>query len=382
MSEQTISAEGYSGITQLDPGQEKAPLTGWRGALVRLYQRIPPLYRTLILLALLLAVPYIFAGSGLMMRVFNFILIFSLLSMGLNVISGYTGMFNLGHAAFFGLGAYVTGLGMVKLGQPWWVCLIASAAVTGLAGFLIAFPCLRVATDFLSLITIAFNSVFMTVCLTWVTVTDGPIGVIGVPAPNIFGFVFNTPIRYYYLFLGFAVVIYIALRNILSSRVGRALISIRDDEICAAAQGINVRYYKVLAFVLGTIPAGIAGCLAAGYLRYVSPIPFSFNQSLKIMNMVILGGLGSLPGSVLGAIFFVAVPEIFRPLAVYEVGIGGLIMILLMFFRPQGIMGSAAYAGEGGLQGIIARWRQRVLQRRKGMSPSGLGRVDGTPSAS
>jgi branched-chain amino acid transport system permease protein len=268
---------------------------------------------------------------------------------------------------------------MVKLGQPWWLCLLASAVVTGLAGFLIAFPCLRVATDFLSLITIAFNSVFQTVCLTWVTVTDGPIGIIGVPAPQIAGFVFNTPIRYYYLFLTMAVLTYVALRNILYSRVGRAMISIRDDEICAAAQGINVRYYKVLAFVLGTIPAGIAGCLSAGYLRYVSPIPFSFNQSLKIMNMVILGGLGSLPGSVLGAIFFVAVPEIFRPLAVYEVGIGGIIMILLMFFRPQGILGSAAYAGEGGLQGIIGRWRQRALERRKG-NPIRPRSIDGTPS--
>ena len=109
----------------------------------------------------------------------------------------------------------------------------------------------------------------------------------------------------------------------------------------------------------------MAGSLAAHYLRFVSPEPFGFIQSMKVMTMIILGGLGSLPGSILGAIFFVVMPEIFRPFAIYEVGIGGLIMMSLMLFRPQGILGSAAYAGEGGLQGILRRWWQRITQQRR-----------------
>lgn len=327
--------------------------------------RLPSGYIGAVALIASVLLPLVIARSGLLMRISNFILIYALLAMGLNVISGYTGMFSLGHAAFYGLGAYTSTLVTTRLDQPFVLGFLAAALLTGLVGFLIAFPCLRVETDFLSLITIAFGSVFVTTALNWMEVTKGPIGIANVPPPSIGGFRFSTPIRYYYLFLTIVLAIYVGLQNIIHSRVGRALRALRDDEISASAQGINVRYYKVLAFVLGTIPAGMAGSLAAHYLRYVSPTPFAFSQSLKIMNMVILGGLGSLPGSILGAIFLVVVPEIFRPLAVYEVGIGGAIMILLMFFRPQGILGSAAYAGEGGLQGMLARWRQRRAETRR-----------------
>ena len=297
------------------------------------------------------------------MRVMCLIFINSLLSMGLMVITGYTGMLNMGHAAFYGVGAYVAAILALTYNQPFWVCFIAAAVAAGLAGFIIAFPCLRVATDFLSLITIAFAEVFSTIALNWMEVTRGPMGLPGIPTISIAGFEINNSYRFYYLFLIIGVLVFFALTNILNSRVGRALKAIRDDEICAQAQGINIRYYKVLAFVLGTIPAGMAGALIAFFIQFIGPAMFRFETSLVIMNMVILGGLGSLPGALLGAVFFIGFTELIRPLAVYRVGVGGITMILLMLFRPQGIMGSAAFAGMGGLQGKIQRWRMKLLAR-------------------
>lgn len=318
-----------------------------------------------LMVVMLVAAPLLIGRWGLIMRMFTLIFLNSMLAMGLMVITGYTGMLNMGHAAFYGIGAYTAAVLALTYNQPFWVCFLAATAAAGVAGFLIAFPCLRVTTDFLSLITIAFAEVFLTVASNWMEVTRGPMGLPGIPPIVIAGIKFNTSYHLYYLFLFFALLVYIALSNILGSRVGRSFKAIRDDEICARAQGIDVRYYKVLAFTLGTIPAGMAGALLAYYIQFVGPAMFRFETSLILMNMVILGGLGSLPGAIVGVIFFVGFTELIRPLAVYRVGVGGLTMILLMLFRPQGIMGSAAFAGEGGLQGAITHWRQRLLAGRR-----------------
>ena len=314
-----------------------------------------------VVVLLLLLTPLVIGQSALMMAVFSLIFIYSLLTMGLMIITGYSGMLNMGHAAFYGVGAYTSAILALRFEQPYWVCILVAMLFTGLVGFLIAFPCLRVTTDFLSLITIAFGEVFLTIAMNWVEVTRGPMGLPSIPKPTFGNLVIDSRLEEYYYFLIIAVIVYLALRNILNSRVGRTLKAIRDDEICARAQGINVRYYKVLAFVLGTLPAGIAGSLIGGYIEFVGHAMFKFEASLLLMNMVILGGLGSLSGAVVGAAIFLGLTEIIRPLAVYRVGVGGAIMIFLMLFRPQGIMGSAAYAGMGGLQGTILRWRQRYL---------------------
>ena len=324
-------------------------------------------------LGIILVLPIFLAGSGLSMRIATLIFIYSLLTTGLMVITGYTGMLNMGHAAFYGMGAYASAILAVTFHQPFWICFLVSALAAGITGFIIAFPCLRVTTDFLSLITIAFAEVFLTIVLSWIDLTRGPMGIPAIPNISIAGFEFDTALEVYYLYFAIALISYISLHNILNSRIGRSFKAIRDDEICAKAQGINVRYYKVLAFTLGTIPAGIAGSLLAYYIQFVGPSMFSFETSLILMNMVILGGLGSLPGAVVGAAIFIVLTEIFRPLAIYRVGVGGATMVLLMLFRPQGIMGSAAYAGQGGFQAAIQRLRQRSSARsrlQKNDSPS------------
>jgi branched-chain amino acid transport system permease protein len=318
-----------------------------------------------IVLALLIVAPAVIGGSGLTMRVFSLIFINSLLSLGLMVITGYTGMLNMGQAAFYGIGAYVAAILALTFHQSFLVCFVAGTVGAGLAGFLIAIPCLRVSTDFLSLITIAFAEIFQTIVLNWMDVTRGPMGLPGIPAITIAGKAFDNSYDYYYLFLAIAVIVYIALNNIMNSRVGRSLKAVRDDEVCARAQGIDVNYYKVLAFVLGTIPAGMAGAMIAFFVQFVGATTFNFETSLIIMNMVILGGLGSLPGAIIGAAFFVGFTEFIRPLAVYRVGVGGLIMILLMLFRPQGLLGTKAFAGIGGFENTLIRWRQEIQSQKQ-----------------
>lgn len=312
-----------------------------------------------LILAIVIFLPAVIGHSGILMRIVCLIFINSLLSMGLMVITGYTGMLNMGHAAFYGIGAYTAAILALRFHQSFLVCMLAAGVGAGLAGLLISIPCLKVGTDFLSLITIAFSELFQTVILNWMDVTRGPMGLPGIPPIVIANFTFDTYPRIYYLFLVIAVLVYIALSNIVNSRVGRSLKAIRDDEICARAQGINVRFYKILAFVLGTIPAGFAGAMIAFLVQFVGATTFNLDASLLLMNMVILGGLGSLPGAIVGATFFVGFTELIRTLNIYRIGVGGITMIILMLIRPQGIMGSKAFAGIGGLENAFLRWRQK-----------------------
>lgn len=331
-------------------------MTDKQTTIINLCQKKNKLLWTGVFFAFLIIFP--FASSGMLIRVLSTVMIYCILAMGNMLISGHTGMLNMGHAAFYGVGAYVSALLSVQLQLPFIVCFILAGIVSGLCGFLIAFPCLRVQTDFLSLITIAFGNVFLTIVLNWMSVTRGPMGIPSIPRAAIFGFKFNTPVRYYFLLLVFVIVIYIALKNIIDSKIGRALQATRDDEIGASSVGINIKRHKVLAFTVGTFTAGLAGSLMVHYIGFVGPNNFSFDESLLIMQMCIIGGLGSLPGAIVGASFLIIMPEIIRPLAVYRIGIGGLIMILCMLFRPQGILGSRAFASDGGIQ---ARIKQKLI---------------------
>ncbi len=308
---------------------------------------------------LLLLLPILFQKSGLVLRVFNYIMIYSLIAIGLMIITGYTGMINMGQAAFYGIGGYIAAILATTYNQPWWVCFLAAMLGSGIMGFLLSLPCLKVASDFLSLMTIAFGEIFQTVILNWVSVTRGPMGIPRIPSIEFFGYRLKSSIEYYYLILIILVITYLFAQNIMNSRYGRIFCAIRDDELGAQAQGININRYKVIAFVLGTIPAGMAGALMVHYINFAGHAMFTNDVSLLLMNMIILGGLGSLKGAVFGAAFFVGITELIRPLYIYRVGFGGAIMILVMLFKPQGVFGSIAFAGQGGWMGIINRFRKR-----------------------
>lgn len=308
---------------------------------------------------LLIVAPFV--TTNLQKRVMTTIFIYCLLSMGNMLISGHTGMLNMGHAAFWGVGAYISAVLQLRFDLPFLVCFVLAGIGTGLCGLLVSIPCLRLDTDFLSLITTAFSYIFLAVARNWMDVTRGPMGLTAIPAVEIFGYTFKSATQNYFLMLVMAVICYILMSNIVKSKIGRAMQATRDDEIGARSVGVKTDFYKILAFVIGTTLAGLAGSLYASYIGYISPNNFVYDQSLTIMQMCIIGGLGSMPGSIIGAVFFVVMPELIRPLAVYRVGVGGVIMIAFMLFRPQGILGSRAFACESGIQEKI---KQKRVERK------------------
>lgn len=307
-------------------------------------------------------------------RICNVILIYSLLSIGQNVITGYTGMLSLGHAAFFGIGAYASALLVTQAGWPFPAALLAAALLACLCGVAVALPCLRVQSDFLSLVTIAFGSLFTVLALNWITLTRGPMGLTAIPTPRLGPIDVTSNRDFYYLFLGIVAVAYWGTERIAASQIGRSWKALRDDELSAAAMGVDVTYYKVLAFAVGTFLAGVAGSLLAHYFRFIGPENFSFNESLLTMEMAILGGLASMPGAVLGAAIFIAVPELLRSeaLLIYRVGIGGLVMIVCMIWRPQGLLGQTGF-GQTGASSLLQRWRgQAPAEPEVAGAPAGL----------
>lgn len=264
------------------------------------------------------------------------------LALSQNLITGFAGMLALGQAAFYGLGAYTSALLVMHLGLPWPVALLAAGLVACVFGILLSFPCLRVGSDYLTLMTIGFGQIFYIVALNWMELTRGPMGLPAVPSPEIGPIVFNNPNTIYFLYLFISAICYLFMYRLTHSHVGRALIAIRDNETAAAAMGINVSYYKVLTFAFASFWAGISGSMLAHFLNFVGPMTFTLNESLLHMQMAILGGLGSLPGSILGAAILVSLPQLFKPIYEYQILLNGLMMVVLLIWRPQGIMGKSA----------------------------------------
>ncbi len=266
------------------------------------------------------------------------------LALSQNLITGFGGMLTLGQAAFYGIGAYTSALLVMRAGAPWPVALLAAGVLSGIFGILLGFPCLRVGSDYLTLMTIGFGEIFKIVALNWMDLTRGPMGLPGVPPPQIGAFVFDNPTRIYYLYLGIVMVCYLCMHRLTQSHIGRALAAIREDETAAGTMGINQAYFKVLAFAFGTFWAGIAGSLLAHFVAFVGPMSFTMDESLLHMQMAILGGLGSLPGAVLGAAILTALPQVSQDVYQYRMLLNGALLVTLMIWRPQGILGKSAAA--------------------------------------
>lgn len=326
----------------------------------------------LLLTGLVLAFVPAVTDSAYLLRVMTVIFIYSVVTIGQNVITGFAGMLTLGHAAFFGVGAYTSALLVQRLDWPWLAGLAAGALLSGFVGLLVAIPCMRVQSDFLSLVTIAFGAVFTVLALNWVSLTRGPSGLPGLPRPQIGSFVFTTPESMYWLTLGILALVFTATWRVTASAIGRAWQAARDDELGAAAQGIPVARYKIYAFVYGTFLAGLAGGVLAHYLQFVGPTSFALDISLQFMLMTIIGGLASLVGSLLGTTIMVLIPELFRSLVEYQLGVGGLILVALMVLRPQGILGKTAFGQSTGLTPplqAVVNFVRRLWQRLTNRHP-------------
>ncbi len=272
--------------------------------------------------------------------------IYVILTLSLNLIVGYTGLPALGHAAFFAMGAYASSLLALNQGLSPWVGLPVGAVCAALLGVVIAVPALRLKGDYLALATFGAGVIVYSIAKNWVSLTRGPMGLPGIPGFSVFGFELSEMWAYLILVTLFVILTYFVMGRVVNSPFGRILRGIREDEIATQTMGKDVNRHKVQVFVIGAFFAGIAGSLYAHYITFIDPSSFTVMESITILLMVVFGGMGSLTGSFIGAAVLVIFPEMLRFLgmpssvaAPLRQMIYGLLLIVLMLRRPQGILG-------------------------------------------
>jgi branched-chain amino acid transport system permease protein len=296
--------------------------------------------------ALLLAIPLL-VRDAYTMRLVNMIGINCLLALGLNLVIGVAGQLDAGQAGFYAIGAYTAAILGVRLGVPFWVTVLVAAVLAGLMAFVIG-PVLRLRGVFLAVATLAFGEIVRIVIANWIPVTNGPNGIPGIAAPALGAFVFDTDQRYYYLILGWVLACYVVIARMADSRIGRAMKAVRDNQDAAEIMGVHAIRYKVMAFVIAGAFAGVAGALLAHLQTYVSPENFTFLTSIDIIFMVVLGGLGRVPGSIVGAFVVTVAPEWLRFLKDYRIIAYALIILSVLIFAPRGL-----YGGIDRLRGLL-----------------------------
>jgi branched-chain amino acid transport system permease protein len=307
------------------------------------------LVAVVVLLALPLGIP-----SNYYMRLVNMALIYSLLAVSLNIMLGFAGQIALGHAAFFGIGAYTAALLTADhSGWTFWPAFFAAGAVTGLSGLLIGLPTLRLKGHYLALATLGFGEIMRIIFFNWREVTRGTDGISGIPAPSLGFMTLQKDKYFYYLALAVLVLVLIACRRLAKSKYGRQLAAIRDAELAAGTSGIHVPRLKTIAFVLSATVAGFGGSLYSGIIAYVSPDAFTFDVTAQLLSMVLVGGIGTTGGPVLGAVLLTFLPEFLRISKAYYMVIYGFGLAALIVFLPSGLFGLV----------------RRVTSFRKAMSP-------------
>jgi len=301
-----------------------------------------PLPKALVLsglLALLLVIPLVITQSYIIHIIIN-CFIYITLSLSLNLILGWSGQFSLGHVAFYGMGAYFTTLLMMRANLNFWLATLLSTVAVGLVSWVLCRPTLKLRGDYLAVVTLGMGEVFRLICNNWTAVTRGSRGLPNIPNPELFGYVFRTKTSFYYLGLAMFLLTLIFISRLNTSGYGMALRTIREDDVAAASIGIYPVKFKLSSFVIGCSIAGVAGSFYAVYLGFISPSSFQFSESMTMMAMVVLGGIGSIPGVIIGSTVLTALPEVLRSLSDYRLVIYGALMVLMMIFRPGGIWGS------------------------------------------
>jgi len=325
---------------------------------------------------LALVMPVVGAASGSFALVATMVGLYAVLSMGLNIVVGYTGLLNLGYAAFYAVGAYTYGIfasrqaaqfmgfGQYPLTGHWfWLFLILGFVVAGGVGFLLGLPVLRLKGDYLAIVTLGFAEIIRLVFNNLnqpVNITNGPMGITPIQAPKILNWSLNKPVHFYVIVLVLFLITVVVVRNLNNSRIGRAWVAIREDELVARTMGVPVVRMKLLSFTIAAGFAGMMGVVFAALQSYIDPTSFTFTESIIILCMVILGGTGSQRGVIIGALAVVVlqlqilkdVSEFFTNLATsgalvlpaglnpakYEKLIFGLILVLMCIFRPKGLL--------------------------------------------
>lgn len=284
-----------------------------------------------------LLVPLIFSGNYLM-NVFVFVGIHTLLAVALNLLLGYAGQISLGHAAFFGLGAYASGILTTTYEWNPWLAMLTAAVVVGALAFAIGFPILKLKGHYLAMATLGLGIIIYIVFNEWIDVTEGPSGFSGIPNLELGPIVFDTDFKNYYLVWVFALGCVLLSVNLANSRIGRAFRAIHDAEIAARVVGVNARLLKVQVFALSAMICAIAGSLYAHIMTFIAPPSFGFNVSIELLTMVVIGGLGSIYGSFLGALLLTLLPEFLRFMHDYDIVFYGGLLMVMTIFMPGGLV--------------------------------------------
>lgn len=313
---------------------------------IRLFQHQGQVFWYSVLAAALLVAPWLLPEY--FVSQFSFIFIYAIVGLGLMLLSGYTGLLSIGHAAFLGIGAYTEAILQAR-GWPFPLSVMAAMLLAAVAGVVIGLPALRIRGIYLAIATLAFGFIVEEIITRWESVTAGNSGK-AVAVIALGGFKIDSEIKFYYVALVIVAALTLGMLNLLRSPTGRAFVAIRDSEISAQSMGISLAYYKTLSFALSAACAGVAGALYAHKLRFITPDQFTFLQSIELLMMIVIGGVGSIHGAFFGAAFFIALPQLivllkdFLPASIGQASglqptLFGLVMIGFVLFEPMGIYG-------------------------------------------
>ena len=292
-----------------------------------------------ILLAVAIAFPYF--SSSYQTNVMTTALMYVVLGLGLNIVVGMAGLLDLGYVAFYAVGAYTYALLNHHFQLGFWTVLPIGGGLAAIFGIMLGFPVLRLRGDYLAIVTLGFGEIIRLVLENWGEFSKGPSGISNIARPSLFGMEFSLDsaiIYLYYLMILFVIVTIFIVNRLQDSRLGRAWIALREDEIACQAMGIDKRKTKLVAFSLGAFWAGIIGVVFAAKTTFINPASFTFLESAIILAIVVLGGMGSIVGVIFGALVLILLPEYLRALSEYRMLAFGAILVAMMVFRPQGLI--------------------------------------------
>ena len=303
----------------------------------------PALKRFFLAIIALLAALFPLFFSSYQINIMTTALMYAVLGLGLNIVVGLAGLLDLGYVAFYAVGAYSYALLNYHFGLGFWAALPIGGLLAAMFGIALGFPVLRLRGDYLAIVTLGFGEIIRLILENWNDFSFGPSGIAGIPRPGFFGMtlsVDNAICYLYYLVLLLGLLTIFVVNRLRDSRIGRAWIALREDEIACQAMGIDKTRTKLTAFALGASWAGMVGVLFAAKTTFINPASFTFLESAIILAIVVLGGMGSTVGVVIGALVFILLPEYLRAFADYRMLLFGMIMVGVMVFRPQGIIGN------------------------------------------
>lgn len=312
-------------------------------------------WRYLLLLVILACIPLV-VNNIYYLHIINLAAIYTLITIGLNLLSGYTGQVSMGQAGYYAIGTYVASLLMMNLHVPFWIAILGAVIVTALCGLIIGIPAMKLSGPYLVLATVGFGEIVRLVILNWTPVTKGAAGLTGIPLPEIFGLTISSEKDFYYLIFAFLLLgTYIAQR-LAKSKIGRTFSAIREDELAAEAMGVPVNKYKIWAFVISAVYAGVAGGLFGSFAGVASPDNFTFDDSVGFLCMSVVGGNRTIFGAIIGAFVLTFLSEALRVFQGARLIIYGAILIFTVIYMPQGLYGL--------FKERVGRMRQCVLRKK------------------